>query len=391
MSNYSGFLIRNNSEDNGSIPRTGSWTCCPDILIAGKQTLRTDDMISNYDKGFNEVVSQYFDNNFYVRSKNTSKKDLTKNVYLFQVPQHLFLTPNIWYNQNNLVMYNKVIQDPDNPMQTITIPQNYQTLTAKPGSVVATNAFTWRPTTTEHHCLVVVVADNYEDVESQFPQNINNDVGAYASWIYQHGNIGWHNVSIQATTAADIYERQTELLQPFNDTEITCSIQVTNVPVGVEIGFSANTNTKWGDSIAVGSTVVPAKPGAKDPNINPSFNIGTNVKIEQGYASKVSFYIDFRGKDKPKNFTMNFVASTAGTPTMKTIGKNIGLLQNSSLYSSYLRSNFDEQSIFVNARTRRVHSGFKGFMEAHNFAVIPHFVTVIGSNGVTPQTGFQKI
>jgi hypothetical protein len=392
MSDYSGFLIRNNLNDNGSIPRSGSWTGCPDILVGGQKTLDTKTILANYDKSYNEVITENFNNNLYVRSKNTTNAMLEKKVYLFQVPQHLFLTPNIWYNQNNLLIYNKVIKDPNDPNQTITIPQNYQTISADSGQIVSTNAFNFRPTTTEHHCMVVVVADNFDAVQSQFPKNINNRINDYAAWIYANGNIGWHNVSIQATTASDVYESQAGFLQPFADAEFTCSIQVSNAPVGAEVGFTSNTNTKWGDSIAVDRTPVRSKPGAKDPNINPSLIVGTNVKIQEGYASDVSYYIDLKGKPMPDNFAMNFIATVAADPTKLALqSSNMKqLMQKDSLHSSFLRNNFDEHSVFVDAKTGNRHTGLEGFMKLQSLSVIPTFVATIGSYGIRPKSGYHR-
>jgi hypothetical protein len=383
VSDYSGFLIRSNLEDTGYIPRSGNWTGCPDILIGGKNALGKDALIANYNKSYDELPAEYFDNNFYVRAKNTTTQDLTKNVYLFQVPQSLFLTPNIWYNPNNLLTFKQVSPD------GIVTEQNFQTITAPAAGIAATNAFTWRPTTTEHHCLVTVVADNFDAVEEQFPRNINNDVNAYGQWIYANGNIGWHNVNIQATTASDIYEHQMEFRQIFQDGTYCPGVTVKNAPVGAEIGFSANHLTAAGDTVALGATIVPVKPGYKDPNINPSFVASTYVDIEQDYRSNVSFYIDLKGKPMPENFHISFGVTAACNYKVDEIADNVNLFTGNSMYGSYLRSNFDEQSVFVNGRTREAYTGFEGFLRAFDVRVIPTFVTTIGSISVTPQTGFQ--
>ena len=142
------FLVRNNLSDTGKLPRSGSWTGSPDILVAGQSALSTQEMISKYGQAFDQDVKEYFTNNFYVRAKNVSAANATQNVYLFRVPQNLFLAPNVWYNEDNLMVYTSVVPDPNDPTKTIEVRQDYQTLSAAPNEIVATNAFTWKPQTT---------------------------------------------------------------------------------------------------------------------------------------------------------------------------------------------------------------------------------------------------
>lgn len=382
------FLIRNNLNDTGKLPRSGTWTGSPDILVAGQSALTTQEMISKYGQAYDQDVKQFFSNNFYVRAKNVSAASTSQNVYLFQVPQSLFLAPNVWYNQDSLMNYNSVVEDPNDPKKTIEVRQNYQTLSAAANEIVVTNAFTWKPQTTEHHCLIAVVADSYDAVNAQFPSGVNSSVDQYAAWIYANRNLGWHNVNIQAVTASDVYEQQITMNQTWDDALFTCSIQITNIPVGAVVGFSANNNTKWGDSIAVGDTAVPQKPGAPDPTINPNFVVGTNVKIQGGYAGKVTFYVNFKGKPKPANFTMQFVVTNAPDLSFALRASVNHLLEaDGDLENHYKRCNFDEHSVFVNPKNGEHHLGYAGYRTL--LGVEPTLVTVVGSNGVIPNGGFR--
>ncbi|OCW20314.1 hypothetical protein BB029_26135 [Pseudomonas sp. S3E12] len=345
-------------------------------------------MVSKYDQAYDQDVKEFFSNNFYVRAKNVSAANVSQNIYLFQVPQNLFLAPNVWYNQDSLMNYTSVVEDPNDPRKTIEVRQNYQTLTAGPGEVVATNAFTWKPQTTEHHCLIAVVADSFDAVNAQFPSGVNSSVDQYAAWIYANRNLGWHNVNIQAVSASDVYEQQISMNQTWDDALFTCSIQITNVPVGAVVGFSSNNNTKWGDSIAVGDTPVPQKPGAPDPNVNPNFIVGTNVKIQGGYAGKVTFYVNFKGKPKPANFTMQFVVTNAPELSAAVRASISDLLDgDQNLENHYKRCNFDEHSVFVDSKNGERYLGYEGYRTLLD--VEPTLVTIVGSNGVVPNGGFR--
>ncbi|MEE1888647.1 hypothetical protein [Pseudomonas carassii] len=389
------FLIRNNLADTGKLPRGGSWTGSPDILVAGQTALTTQEMISKYNQAFDEQVQQYYTNNFYVRAKNVSDHNVTQNLYLFQVPQSVFLAPNVWYNEDSLMIYNSVVPDPENPGKTKEVRQNYQTITAGPGDIVASNAFNWKPLSTEHHCLVAVVADSFDAVQAQFPSGVNSSVDQYAAWIYANRNLGWHNVNIQAVSAADVYEHQVPMNQTWDDAVLNCSLFVTNVPVGAEIGFFANNNTKWGDSIAVGDTTVPNKPGAPDPTINPKFNVGTTVKIQGGYTGMVTFYINFKGKPKPANFSMQFVVTNS--PELSAAMKESLaplLREDGDLIDHYERCNFDEHSIFVHPRNGQHHVGYEGYRTllsqiSTQSSVGPTLITIVGSNSTIPNGGFR--
>lgn len=382
------FLIRNNLSDTGTLPRSGSWTGSPDILVAGQTALTTEEMVSKYGQAFDQDLKEYFTNNFYIRAKNVSAASATQNVYVFQVPQSLFLAPNVWYNQDNLLIYTSVVEDPNDPTKTIEVRQNYQTLTAGAGEIVASNAFTWKPQSTEHHCLIAVVADNFDAVNAQFPSGVNSSVDQYAAWIYANRNLGWHNVNIQAVTASDVYEQAITMNQTWDDAMFTCSIQVTNVPVGAVVGFFANNNTQWGDSIAVGDTTVPQKPGAPDPTINPNFVVGTNVKIQGGYAGNVTFYVNFKGTPKPANFSMQFVVTNAPElPAAVRASVQHLLAGDQDLEQHYKRCNFDEHSVFVNVKNGEQHLGYAGYRTLLD--IQPTLVTIVGSNGVIPNGGFR--
>jgi hypothetical protein len=255
MANVTGFLLRTSLSDTGTLPRSGTWTGCPDIAIAGVTGLSQNTLTQNYSQVWNNLL-QGQTNNIYVRAKNLSSAPLTQKVFLFQVPGNLVLRPEIWYSKANLVRFVPPNGDPTDPATWV----DSQDITAGPGDVTATGAFTWTPQTTEHHCMVAVIADSWDSVLADYPTGGSMD--AMAQWIYSNGNLGWQNVNIQPLTST-IYEASTSFSNSEQkDENVTFTMVASNVPVGARISFSANTSTKSGQAIGQGWTSVTPRPAA---------------------------------------------------------------------------------------------------------------------------------
>jgi len=359
MANVTGFLLRTNLDDQGTLPRSGSWTGCPDICVGGTAAISQNDLIQKYSQVFDATLTQGLQNNIYVRAKNMNSAPLSQKVFLFQVPGSLVLRPELWYAKTNLLSFVPPDGDPTDPTTWV----NNQVISAGAGNIAATGAFNWKPQTTEHHCVVAVVADSWDSVLSNYPTNIGS-MDALAQWIYGSGNLGWHNVNIQAVTST-IYEDWTGYSNSDQkDEKVTFTMIANNVPVGARISFSSNTSTKSGEVIGQDWTTVPSPPGgAKDPNnpVNPDFEVGSTVTVDANYETIITYRTDFNGRPVPKGFAQSVQATVV---TTKPAAKNLLMsrfVANDTFAASYARS-FTPNALFRSA-SGEVHGvGYDGFL-----------------------------
>jgi hypothetical protein len=329
MANVTGFLLRTSLSDTGALPRSGTWTGCPDIANAGITALSQNTLTQNYGQVWNNLL-QGQTNNIYVRAKNLSSAPLTQKAFLFQVPGNLVLRPELWYTKANLVHFVPPNGDPADPATWV----DSQDITAGPGEVTATGAFAWTPQTTEHHCMVAVIADSWDSVLADYPTGGSMD--AMAQWVYSHGNLGWQNVNIQPITS-NIYEASTGFSNSEQkDENVTFTMVASNVPVGARISFSANTSTKSGQAIGMDWTSVPAPPGGG--SINPAFEIGSTVTVNAGYETIITYRTDFAGRTPPRNFSMSIQATMLiGKPQPRNALMSSSIADD-TLAESYARS-----------------------------------------------------
>ena len=335
MANATGFLIRNNLSDTGTMPRTGNWTGSPDIIVAGTNAISRNDLIASYGSVTDRGLSQGLTNYVYVRAKNMNSTPLTQQAYLFQVPGSLVLHPEMWYKMGNLVGYD--IKNPTGGSGTPDDPKIIQkyarTLSADPAQIVVTDAYNWVPDNIEHHCLVAVVADDWKDVLAHYPQGGSMD--ALAQWIWTNPSMGWHNVTIQPVTST-VYESQIPYRHSAVEEDITFAIVAENVPVGARVSFAANTSTQSGQTIGQDWTPVSAPaPGVK---VNPDFEVGTTIKVEAGYTTIITYRTDFNGLPVPPDFKMHMKATKATTPTVSNSPLAAQFMARDSLEASFHRS-----------------------------------------------------
>jgi len=268
MGYATGFLVRTDLSDTGTMPRSGNWTGCPDIIPAGPTAISREDLIRSYGSVTNTTLTEGLSNFLYVRARNMNPRPLTQKAYLFQVPGSLILHPEVWYDVTNLVGYDVYNAKGDGTIDDPTIIQKHeQKLSADAYAIGATDAYTWKPESTEHYCLVAVVADSWQDVLANYPAG--GSVDGLAQWIYGHASMGWHNVSIQPITST-IYERSIPFVPHLKADEwMTFTIVAQNVPAGAAVGFWANTSTSSGETIGQDWTTV-SKPrgwGERQPRL----------------------------------------------------------------------------------------------------------------------------
>jgi hypothetical protein len=393
MTNVTGFLVRSNLSDTGTLPRTGGWTGCPDIIVAGTTAIDKNAIIASYGSVTDKPLTQGLTNYVYLRAKNMNTTPLTQYAYVFEVPGSLVLHPEVWYNQSNLLGYDAKNPDTSGGQPPIIHKPGPLTLTANGGQVVATDAFTWKPESTEHHCLVGVVANGWSDVMKGFPSG-GYSMDGLAQWIYNNGSIGWHNVNIQAITSR-VYESQIAYTNRGQDTSITFTIIAENVPVGAGVSFSSQNSTAEGRTIGVDWTTVAAQPGSTQP-INPDFEVGTTLNVNAGYSTIITYRTDFRGTTPPANFKMHMKATVATAPPAPKNMLTASYLQADSFAKSYYRSH-SPNAIFRDASGAVVGQGLSGYRNMLAAAASPFggddddggdletdVVVVVGSHTTTP-------
>ena len=357
MANATGFLLRTSLSDNGTMPRSGSFTGCPDIIPAGTKAISSNDLIGSYGNYTDQPLTQGLTNYLYVRAKNMNATPLTQVAYLFQVDGSLVLSPNLWYKAQNLVGFDVKNPEGDGTPDDPKIIKKYaQQLTAQPGQVVVTNAYTWAPDNTNHHCLVAVIADDWNGVLADYPQGVSS-MEALGQWIYNNASLGWHNVNIQALTTT-VYESQIPYLHSSTiDEQITFTIVAENVPVGARVSFASNTSTQSGQVIGQDWTVVSAPAGGG--SINPDFELGTTVTVNAGYTTIITYRTDFQGLTAPANFKMHMKATKAITPPAQANAS----LATDSLYTSFHRAH-SANALFRDADGNHLGTGIEGYRAA---------------------------
>ena len=336
------------------MPRSGSFTGCPDIIPAGTKAISSNDLIGSYGNYTDQPLTQGLTNYLYVRAKNMNATPLTQVAYLFQVDGSLVLSPNLWYKAQNLVGFDVKNPEGDGTPDDPKIIKKYaQQLTAQPGQVVVTNAYTWAPDNTNHHCLVAVIADDWNGVLADYPQGVSS-MEALGQWIYNNASLGWHNVNIQALTTT-VYESQIPYLHSSTiDEQITFTIVAENVPVGARVSFASNTSTQSGQVIGQDWTVVSAPAGGG--SINPDFELGTTVTVNAGYTTIITYRTDFQGLTAPANFKMHMKATKAITPP----AQSNAALATDSLYASYHRAH-SADALFKDADGNHLGTGIEGY------------------------------
>lgn len=358
MTNVTGFLVRTSLSDTGTLPRSGPWTGCPDIIPAGITAMSQNDLVSSYGRAINQTLTQGLQNFLYLRAKNMNATPLTQTAWMFQVPGSLVLRPEVWFSATNLVGFDVRVDGtgtPDNP----TIIKKYgQPITAAPGQIGVTNAYTWKPETTEHHCLVGVIANSWDDVLSDYPSNPVNSLDDLAQWIYANGSIGWHNVDIQPLTSR-IYEGQVAYSNTDRvDEKVTFTMIAQNVPVGAKISFSSNSSTSSGEVIGQDWTTVPAPPSGA--NINPDFEVGTTINVNADYKTIITYRTDFNGTTPPGNFAMHVKASVPLTPPAAKNAAMANFLATDSFARSYYRS-YSPSAVFNHSSGATFGQGIDGY------------------------------
>ncbi len=221
-----GMLVRGNTSNDGLIPKTGSYTASPDVLVSGLTTLDPYDMITKW----NQTTwgpQPGLKNNTYGRAQN-------KNL---QVP----------IKQGKIKIYytsNGFNQPPSSWTQLFTYTGTKQTAdlvnindrnVIRPGERAACDtSFGFEPTGAGHYCLIVCAQTEFfaNDPASISGTHWNNTSSTH--WITYNGAAGWHNLNVSQTGE--------EPLVFYNNDDRPAKFRFIarsrNVPVGSKIGMS---------------------------------------------------------------------------------------------------------------------------------------------------------
>jgi hypothetical protein len=389
MTMVTDFLVRAGMSDTGTFPRNvPDWTSSPDIVVAGNQGISRNDLITSYGSNTNRTLTIGEPNFLYLRAKNMNSTPLKQYGYLFQVPGSLVLQPEVWHKKSNLVGFD--VKDPNaDPSEPAITTKYARLLDAQGGQTVVTDAFTWVPDSTEHHCIVGAAAASFESMIGNYPKG-NATMTDLANWIYTNGNFGWHNVDIQPLSGK-LYTGSMNYAHNFPEDQVVIfQLRVYNVPVGSKISFAANNSLKSGLLIGQSGIVQPPTGGG---TINDDYEISISPIVESGFSTIIYYHTEFPSDTAPANFKMELKAlKTAPGITPEANSLVRAARANDSFARSFYRAH-SPNALFLHpsgAQFGRGLDGFRAMMANANADdgdggdLEEDVVVVIGSHATTP-------
>ncbi|GAB5439384.1 hypothetical protein [Falsiruegeria mediterranea] len=260
-----GMLVRCNTSNDGLIPKTGSFTASPDVLINGLTTLDPYDMITKWDQT-TWGPQPGLKNNTYGRGQNKNLQ-----VPIKQGKIKIYFTSN-GFNQppaswTQLFTY-------DGSKQTADLVNINDQKAIRPGERSACDtSFGFEPPGAGHYCLIVCAQTEYfsNDPASISGANWNN--GSSAHWITYNGAAGWHNVNVSQTG--------NEPLAFYNNDDVPAQFRFVarcrNVPKGAvvamkidDLGFEHSAKVTGEDQEIFADIEVPAN---YDGTLNVEFPV----------------------------------------------------------------------------------------------------------------------
>jgi hypothetical protein len=305
MSTYQGILVRNNLQDVGTIPRSGAYTGCPDIIPYG-QVIVNDPVATfcspdAYAKDFGGQITAGNVNYVYVRGKNLNSTADTGQAWLFYAPSSVVCNPTTWLN-------NHIPQvAPGSSPPPVSIP-------AQPNSVgVVAQPFVWLnpvlPDSGQHYCLVAMVASAGETIQ-QIVAAANQivDGASLGAWILNNPGVGWRNVVTTPSGSADISTITSYTLPYSAPSTMHFTLNCKNMPAGSQVSFQFTTPTR-DQAITLPPTTIPIPQGGKAGDLVPSINIGVTAKVPANYQSQVYYQWYSNGFTKGAGWMLTIEAS----------------------------------------------------------------------------------
>jgi hypothetical protein len=223
FSQWYGLSVRANLADTAAIPRPGSLTSSPDILVNGITPIPVSTLIQQWNQTTWGPISG--DKNLvYGRagSVNISVPITKAEFSLFTTDAGLNNPPNQW---TQLFTHAE--------SRTSTVQTIGGATTLQPGDRGAiSDPFVWDVPGSGHYCLIAVARTEFftNDPALIQPSNWNS-----LTWITYNGAAGWHNV--------DVVSSNEEVLKIYNQdgTRETYEFEAdcTNVPIGTEVSIAA--------------------------------------------------------------------------------------------------------------------------------------------------------
>lgn len=221
-----GMLVRGNTSNDGGIPKAGSFTASPDVLLSGLTTLDPYDMITKW----NQTTwgpQPGLKNNTYGRAQNKNLQVPIKQgkIKIYYTSNGFNQPPSSW---TQLYTY-------DGTKQTAALVNINESKVIRPGERAACDAsFGFEPLGSGHYCLIVCAQTEFFENDPASISGVQWNNSSSSHWIVYNGAAGWHNVNVSATGQ--------EPLVFYNHDDTPARFRFVarsrNVPAGSRIGMS---------------------------------------------------------------------------------------------------------------------------------------------------------
>lgn len=226
MATYNDLFLRDNLNDQGSVPATGTISTSPDIIPYGTSPVTdpTTFFTNNYSSDVGKDLIANAQNYIYMRAKNLAAGAESGTISLYYSKASLLLYPSLW--QSNI-------------LKTSSGSTSVPISAATNGAIaVATDPFTWQPQAIsgDHYCLIgrIVTAANPNPI----PQTGN--IQDFATYIANNRGMGWRNVAV-ITSGSPTFSQGVDYDQGSQGGNMTVLLTCTNVPKGAAVSFSCGT------------------------------------------------------------------------------------------------------------------------------------------------------
>jgi hypothetical protein len=186
FSKWYGLLVRANFGDDGSIPKSGSPTASPDVIINGRTTLTIDQIIRMWNV-YKWDPSPGLKNNTYGRAQSVNIQEpiTTPRLSMYYSEAGFNPPPTSWVQMYTFDRgaRESVLQG----LQPGNVPVG--------GKAANLDSFAFQPPGTGHYCAIATASTEFF-ANKPFEQGGNWNS---QEWIVNNGAAAWHNVDVQKT------------------------------------------------------------------------------------------------------------------------------------------------------------------------------------------------
>jgi hypothetical protein len=219
-----GLLVRGNFADNGTIPKSGTLTASPDVLVNGNTPTTVQRLITMWNQyvwgptaGLNYTYGRAASINIQVPINEPVMK-------MYVTDAGFVPPPNQW---TQLFTY------PPDPTGVVPLQNMGGTSTLAPGDRSASsNGFKWDVQGGGHYCLISVAGSEFftNDPSLVPPSNWNSSV-----WIQYNGAAGWRNFDM---ITADVVKLKMYNADPSSE-QFVIEAHLSNLEPGTEVSLEA--------------------------------------------------------------------------------------------------------------------------------------------------------